>query len=318
MGIEPGSHQLLILSKDFEDYHHLILQAGLPKLSIQGTKEIAGALEVGKACDLLLAEPFLASQVVCSLPRLKWVQTTWAGVEPLLLPALRRDYTLTNARNVYGPMMSEFVFGYLLAIERQIIPRWQAQQDQKWDATTPGSLRGKVIGLVGVGTIGAHLARTARHFELRVHGYTRHSEDCQEVDKYFHATDWAAFARDLDYLVCTLPGTPRTRNLVNADSLAALPSRAWLVNVGRGSTVDESALVEALTKRTLAGAVLDVLVDEPLPRHHALWSTPNTFITAHTAARNYLPDIASLFIDNYRRFINTQVLLYQVDFDQGY
>jgi len=115
-----------------------------------------------------------------------------------------------------------------------------------------------------------------------------------------------------------LPGTAATKGIVDAEFLAKIPERAWLVNIGRGTTVDESALVEALNNRSLGGAVLDVFLEEPLPRNHPLWSTPNTFITSHTAARNYPPDIASLFIENYHLFILGKPLSCQVNFERGY
>ena len=121
------------------------------------------------------ADELLAS--LPHLPNLRWVQLTWAGVERMLDPALRRDYLLTNIRGVFGPLMSEYVFSYLLAHERKILSRFDAQRARQWDATLPGTLQGKTIGLVGVGSIGAHLAATAKHFGMRVHGYTRSSED---------------------------------------------------------------------------------------------------------------------------------------------
>jgi phosphoglycerate dehydrogenase-like enzyme len=153
---------------------------------------------------------------------------------------------------------------------------------------------------------------------METYGYTRQSETCKNVDMYFHENSWNSFAADLDYLVCSLPGTPWTRGIVNADNLSVLPRRAWLVNIGRGSTIDETALVNALNSGSLAGAILDVFQEEPLLPDHPLWSTPNTFITYHTAARNYPPDIASIFIKNYNRLIQGKSLLYQVDFEQGY
>ncbi len=318
MKVIAESHHLLILSQDFEAYQNLIDSAHLPGLSIHATDKIADALRIAGGCDLLFGEPAILSQVIDYIPQLKWVQATWAGVEPLIAHGMRRDYTLTNARNVYGSMMAEYVFGYLLSVERRILPRWQSQLAGKWDRRPSGRLKGKLIGLVGVGTIGAQLAKTARHFGMRVYGYTHRSEACTEVDRYFHGQDWPIFAADLDYLVCTLPGTAKTKNLVDAAHLSALPAKVWLVNIGRGTTVDESALVNALNIGAIAGAILDVFAEEPLPAGHPLWTTPNTFITAHTAARNYLPDIAGLFIENYQRFIQGVSLLYQVDFSQGY
>lgn len=311
-------HQLLILSQEFETYRDLIEQMKLPGLSILAINEPNDAINKGGGCDLLFGEPSLVSKVLNYLPRIKWVQTTWAGVEPLLASNIRRDYLLTNARNVYGPMMSEYVFGYLLMIERRILPRWQAQLSENWDNRLNGSLKGKILGLLGVGTIGSHLAATAKHFGMRVYGYTYQTETCSKVDRYFHGEARLDFATDLDYLVCSLPGTRAIKGIVDSNFIAALPNRAWLVNIGRGTTVDEHALVEALNNKSLAGAVLDVFTEEPLPRGHPLWSTPNTFITSHTAARNYPPDIASLFIENYKLYILGKPLLYQVNFERGY
>jgi phosphoglycerate dehydrogenase-like enzyme len=318
MYINQQVHQLLILSQDFETYSHLIELVDLPGLSIHATDDLKQAIRIGVDCDLLFGEPSLACKVVNKLLRIGWIQTTWAGVEPLMEPGVRQDYILTNARNVYGGLMSEYVFGYLLAIERQILPRWISQKDRKWDSSTPGTLRGKLIGLCGVGTIGSHLAATAQHFGMRVYGYTRKSETCSDVDRYYHGGNWQKFASDLDYLVCSMPMTKNTTNLVNASSLSALPRKAWFINIGRGSIVDEVALTQALTNQEISGAVLDVFVDEPLSHDHPLWSTPNTFITSHTAARNYLPDIANLFIENYKRMVAGLPLRHQVDFNQGY
>src|SRR5581483_2414449 len=206
---------------------------------------------------------------------LQWVQATWAGVEPLLDPTLRRDYVLTNARGVFGTLMSEYVFAYVLAHERLVLQKHASQQERRWDSTPPGTLRGKQIGLLGVGSIGAALARTAKFFGMRVKGYTRASEGCADVDAYFHGADRIRFAADLDYLVATVPKTADTRQLVDAELLAALPPRAVFINPGRGSVVDDAALVDALTERRLAGAVLDVFVEEPLPSSHPFWATPN-------------------------------------------
>ncbi len=234
------------------------------------------------------------------LTGLQWVQATWAGVEPLLDPALRRDYILTNARGIFGALMSEYVFGYLLVHERRILKRYKSQQAKQWDETAPGTLRGKQIGLLGVGSIGIELARTAKHFGMRVRGYTRASETCPEVDIYFHPPDKLAFATGLDYLVCVLPQLGATRQIVDEQLLAALPAHALVINVGRGSVLDESALVDALQSGRLAGAVLDVFLEEPLPPSHVFWRTPNLLISSHTAAPTIPEDMVGVFLDNYQ------------------
>ena len=240
-------HHLLILTKHPDEYRERIQAASLPDLAIVATDDVAEGLARAPHSDILLGDPTRVKAALPHLPRLVWTQLSWAGVEPMLDPALRRDYVLTNIRGVFGPLMSEYVFGYLLMLERKILPRLAAQREGRWDTTLPGTLSGKTIGLVGVGSIGAHLAATAKHFGMQVRGYTRRSRDCRHVDQYFHGGDKAAFAHDLDYLVAVLPNTDQTRAIVDAEMIAALPPRAVLVNVGRGRTVDEAALGAALS-----------------------------------------------------------------------
>ena len=309
-------HNLLILSRRAGDYHRLIEAAELPDLHVIASADP----DVGAAerFELVLGEPSLVRAALPRLTGMKWVQSTWAGVEPLLDPSLRRDYILTNARGVFGPQMSEYVFGYMIAHERKMFEKYAAQQQGRWDPAPPGMLRGKQIGLLGVGSIGAGLAATAKHFGMRVKGYTRGSEGCADVDAYFHGDDRIRFAAELDYLVSVMPNTPGTRHLVDAALLAALPSRAVFINPGRGSAVDEGALADALQTGRLAGAVLDVFEQEPLPPDHVFWRLPNVIITSHTAAISFPDDIAPVFIENYRRWIAGSPLRYQVDFEAGY
>jgi phosphoglycerate dehydrogenase-like enzyme len=311
-------HKLLILSEQAQEYARLLAEASLPGLSLVAVTGPEQALRRGAECDLVFGEPSLIREVLTGLPNLQWVQATWAGVEPLLDPSLRCDYVLTIARSIFGGLMSEYVFGYLLAHERAILARVAAQQAGCWDRTEPGSLRGKLLGLLGVGSIGCHLAGTGRHFGMRVRGYTLSSESCPDVEQYFHEADLPAFAEGLDYLVNSLPGTPATRHIVDATLLAALPARAVFVNVGRGSSVDEAALEAALRSGKLAGAVLDVFEQEPLPPGHPFWSTPNLVITAHVAAPTFPADMAGVFVENYRLLLEGKELKYRVDFERGY
>jgi len=311
-------HRLLILSRHAEAYARLVAAAHLSNLEMASATAADAVPDAALGADVVLGEPALIRQLLPRLTALRWVQSTWAGVEPLLDPALRRDYILTNARGVFGGLMSEYVFGYLLAHERLIFEKRDSQQAGRWDAKHPGTLRGKLFGLLGVGSIGADLAKTAKHFAMRVRGYTRASEGCADVDEYFHGNDRAAFAADLDYLVCVMPNTAATRHLVDAALLAALPPRAVFVNPGRGTSVDEAALAEALRTGRLAGAVLDVFHQEPLPPDHEFWRTPNLLMTAHTAALSVPADIAPVFIANYRRWAAGGELRYRVDFDRGY
>ena len=304
------THKLLILAELADQYRTLVEEAQLPDLVIESapTPEI----------DIVLGEPSRIKATLASLPALSWSQSIWAGVEPLLDPASRRDYILTNARGVFGGLMSEYILGYLLAYERRIFQRLEDQKNKHWDDSDTGTLRGKTIGLLGVGSIGADVARTAKSFGMTVRGYTMGSETSSDVDKYYHSNDLLGFATGIDYLVNILPNTKDTRKIINADLLKVLPSHALVINVGRGPAVDESALLEALKQNKIAGAVLDVFEKEPLPKDHPFWTTPNLLITFHTAAPSLPEDIAKIFIQNYKLFTAGKPLKYQVDFEKGY
>jgi len=307
-------HKLLLLSEQADVYGRILETANLP-----GLKIVTGSLPPYPAdCDLVFGEPSLIRQALPHLPNLKWVQSVWAGVEPLLDPTLRRDYTLTNAREVFGSLMAEFVFGYLVLHERKILQRLASQKKHRWDQTPPGTLRGKTLGLVGVGSIGAELARAAKFFGLTVHGYTRESEGCEHIDRYYHGAELLEFADGLDYLVAVLPNTSATRRLITAEVLARLPAHALFVNVGRGATVDESALIEALETERISGAILDVFEQEPLPAESPLWETKNLIVTSHTSAPSFPADISRVFIVNYLRYQAGQPLKHSVDFERGY
>jgi len=310
--------KVLILSKKADEYRELVEEARLPDLELVATSDTAEALEKGVDCEIVFGEPSLIPEVLPALTNLRWVQAMWAGVEPLLDPSLRRDYTLTNARGIFGGLMSEYVFGYLLTHERRVMELFQSQLERRWEPVSTGTLRGKTIGLLGVGSIGAHLAGTAKHFGITVRGYTRASETCPDVDSYYHGENLLDFATGLDYLVSVLPNTVETRQIVDKSLLTVLPPHAIFVNVGRGSAVDESALVDALNSKQIAGAVLDVFKTEPLPEDSLFWDLPNVYITYHTSARTVPTDMMSVFVENYMRFVRGETLKYMVDFELGY
>lgn len=310
--------EVLILSARAADYARLLAAMPLPPLSLHVAAGAADAEPWLATCEIVLADPPLVRPLLERMAALRWLQSTYAGVETLTAPGLRRDYLLTNARGVFGELMAEYVMGYVIMHERRGWQRFLAQREGRWDATWPGRLRGKTLGLAGVGSIGAEIARVAQCFGLRVLGYTRASEECPHVDRYYHGDALAEMAAACDYLVASLPNTPASRHLIDRDVLAALPAHALLVNVGRGSTVDEGALVVALQAGRIAGAVLDVFETEPLPAEHPLWALSNVLITSHTSALSYPEDIAPLFAENLRRYVAGEGLRFRVDFGRGY
>lgn len=311
-------HILLILSHDADEYAGYLRQADLPGLEVRLATNIEAAEPAIGDADIVLGNPSWVARVLPQARSLAWVQSTFAGVAPLCQPGLRRDYQLTTVRDVFGPLMSEYVFLHLLARERQLAATWRAQAQARWEPMSYRGLGGQTLGVCGLGSIGRHIAATARHFGMRVLGYRQHDGDSDAVDRVYRGDELPGFLASLDYLVLVLPQTPQTHHLIDATALSQLRPDATLINVGRGDSVDEAALVSALASGKLRHAILDVFEQEPLPPDSPLWQLPNVTLTPHSSARSFPADIAALFAGNYRRYCRSQPLNYVVDFVRGY
>jgi len=312
------NNRLLILSHNAHKYAKLIADAGVIDLQITPTVSVDEAHHMADQQNILLAPPDVACEILPAMTNLQWMQSTWAGVNKLLGEGCRKDYLLTGVKGVFGPIMSEYVFCYILMHARKALQCHDLQKIKKWEMPKPGLLRGKKIGIMGVGSIGIAIAQTAKHFNMITYGYSRSGTSNPEIDRIFKPDKILEFVGDLDYLVIVLPQTLDTNNLINSTVLKAMKMEALLINVGRGNVLDEGALVEALNSQEIAGAVLDVFKQEPLPQSHPLWNTTGVIITSHKSALTYPEDIVPLFIDNYKRFIKRQDMQFCVDFEKGY
>jgi phosphoglycerate dehydrogenase-like enzyme len=250
-------------------------------------------------------------------------------VDRFLFPELvASDVELCNAGRVHGPVVAEHAIALVIALAKRVPSAVRYQERRKWameamwnERPRPREIRGSVIALVGLGSIGAEIASMASALKIHVIGIREHpergGEGAHEILGY-DSID-AAIAR-ADFVVLAAPQTVRTRNLIDARRLHLFKPDAYLVNVARGSLVDEVALVAALRKRQLAGAALDVFSEEPLPRRSPLWKMPQVLITPHTAfltekvwERHY-----ALFADNFRRYLAGQPLIELIDKTKGY
>lgn len=314
----------LILSKDARIYLDLS-RAQQTNFSAHHASTGAQVLQMSQEqlaqVRWLLAEPALALEVLDKLPNLRWLQSTWAGVEKLLAHP-RRDYILTNIRGVFAPLISEYVLAHILTHERQLYAHREAQKSRLWfnhgTGTHVGTLRGKTLLVLGVGSIGAGLAQMMRHFGVRMLGVVQAKRDISECDVVGTMGDLPEFLPQADYVVNTLPNTPVTQNIINTAFLESMKPSAMFINVGRGQAVVEDDLVRALKNKQIASAVLDVYRTEPLPPQHVFWDTPNLILTSHTAAPSFPTDIFKVFWDNYQRFNTQQTLSHVVDFSKGY
>jgi phosphoglycerate dehydrogenase-like enzyme len=264
--------------------------------------------------EILLGSPAAIAPLLRHCSNLRWVQSTWAGVRPLL-EAASSNYQLTALKGVFGQAMSEYVLGWVLALERRIIER---ANDRAWNNAGDRSVAGRRMGIMGTGSIGGEVAAAAAALGIEVVGLNSDGRDVAGFTRCYPVAERLAFANGLDYLVGLLPETPDTDGLVDAGLLAALADDALFINGGRGNCVVERDLLAALQRRNLQAAVLDVLPIEPLPESSPLWQVEHLYITSHTAAPTAETAAAAVFCDNYRRFVAGKPLKYLVDFARGY
>jgi len=308
---------VLIIGDDAGDYAALVETADDLSISIAVCPNASDAASVYSDQTILFGNPDSIARVLPDMPTVEWVQSTWAGVTPLLEIG-RRDYLLTGIKGVFGPQMSEFVIGYMLASELKVIERLAAQRDRQWFKKASGTLLGKKIGVMGTGSIGQAIARRAKDNGMTVTGLSRTGESNPDFENVFKVEDLHKFLHDLDYLVSVLPHTTETDQLLDQSALAQLPAHAYFINVGRANVVDDEALLSALASDQLRGAVLDVFDVEPVPAESRLWDAPNLLITGHIAAISHPALIAPIFLENYRRFVSGQSLQNVISFDNGY
>jgi phosphoglycerate dehydrogenase-like enzyme len=251
-------------------------------------------------------------------PRLRWLQGIGAGVDQFAIAGVTRDQVfVTNASGVSAGSMAEFVIGRLLQIWKRFPEAEVHQRRHEYVRTYGRSFAGSVIGIVGLGNIGSAVARRARAMGVRVLGLKRSVSggDHEDVDGVFGPSQLHEMLAGCDAVVVTAPATPETHHLIDRAALAAMKPGAVLVNVARGSLVDESALIEALASGHLSAAALDVFEQEPLPADSPIWDIPNLWVSAHSSVSvdRYIDDVFDLFEDNLRRYVSGEPLRNTVD-----
>jgi len=309
--------QALIITRLADEFKEEIDRLSASPIPVVACTSASEGLAAYSGQTILFGDPGMIAPVLEQMPAVRWVQSSWAGITPMLENA-RRDYVLTGIKNVFGPQMSEFTFGYLLAHELKVAERDRQQAARNWYREHSGMLEGKTIGIMGTGSIGGHIAGTASAFNMRALGLSRTGAPVPGFDKVFKVAEIDDFLASCNYLVSTLPQTTDTDKLLNRETIERLPDGALFVNVGRSNVVDDAALIDALKSGKMAGAVLDVFDEEPLPQDSDLWDTENLKVTAHISAISHPLLIVPIFVENYQRHLDKQPLNFVVDFDAGY
>jgi D-2-hydroxyacid dehydrogenase (NADP+) len=237
---------------------------------------------IGPADALITFAPMLSDSVLQSAKRLKWVQALGTGVDNLIdRPCLRKEVIVTNVHGIHGPPVSEGAIAAMLALARSLPRAIRLQEKRQWQRFPAQLLHNKTVGIFGVGAIAEALAPKCKVFGMHVIGISSAPRALPGFDRMRASADLAEVAGELDFFVLLTPLTERTRNCIDAGVFAAMKPSAFLVNLARGGVVDEAALLEALRSGRIAGAALDVFVEEPLPADHPFWAMENVIITTH-------------------------------------
>ncbi|MDX1448775.1 MAG: NAD(P)-dependent oxidoreductase [Acidimicrobiia bacterium] len=271
-------------------------------------------VEVTEApAEVVLADP---DRIVdLDFDHVRWVQSTWAGVDSVDWSRLPPDVVVTGLPGLFGAQMAEFVFAYLLGRSQRVPER---HRTRTWDTTVPSLLDGSLLGILGAGSIGGGIATVARAFGMTIRGCRRTGRPDERYDEMFGLADVAEFAGGVDHLVAVLPHTRETEGIIDGALLARLGPGATFINVGRGATAITDDVVRSVESGQLGLAVLDVTDPEPLPAEHAAWKTPGIVITGHTAAHSRTDEVAGFFVANLERYMQGERLRGVIDRERGY
>jgi phosphoglycerate dehydrogenase-like enzyme len=274
--------------------------------------------------------PTVTRDMLAASPRLRWIQSPAVGVGHMLFPEMiASPVVITCARGIRARAIAEHVLGVTIALARQLHTAVRRQVEHRWaqdelesDTTSIFTLQGRRMGIVGLGSIGSEVAALAAAFGMEVWGVRRRVDRAAPagVARVLPFTALDDLLASSDVLVLAAPHTPATDRSIGARELALMKPTAMLVNISRGTIVDDAAVVAALKSGRIAGAALDVFTDEPLDPASPYWYLPNVLVTPHTsgAMGDYWTPLVALFTENLRRFERGEPLLNVVDKVAGY
>lgn len=292
------------------------------ELLVTRDKEAIGV----RAAEIEIATGLVPRSMLDRMTGLRWYQQYGAGADWLTdhPEVAERNLLLTNASGIHAIPISEHIMAFLLCFSRGFKASILGQQHRIWDENRRQSLfelDGKRVVLIGVGAIGSRFALIASTFGMEVVGVRR--TQGLPVSGTIRTVTHEELDRELpeaDFLVLTQPLTPATHHMIDSRRIGLMKPSAYLVNIGRGGTVDEAALVQALSSHRIAGAGLDVFETEPLPESSPLWELENVILTPHYSGLTprYVERLMEIFIGNLERFVSEKPLHNVVDYERGY
>ena len=309
--------RVLIAEHDHAIYARLLRQA-VPELEVLTSGDSAELARLAADCPVWLGQPDLLATLLRQGHQPQWLQSTWAGITPLLADGLRRDYRLTRAVGIFGQVMAEYVLTYMLGHEREVLARLVSQVERKWDNRTGQSLVGRKVLIVGTGDIGQSVAQFLLPFGVELYGIASSAREQAPFVEVGSMADLPRLVGEVDYVVNLLPNTEHTHDIYDAALFKHFKPTGLFINVGRGVAVVDADLVEALKEGHLAGAVIDVCRQEPLPQRHPFWTAWGLLLTGHSSAPTSPAMMVQLFVENLRAYQAGEALRGEVDFNRGY
>ncbi|UJF19178.1 D-2-hydroxyacid dehydrogenase [Vibrio sp. SS-MA-C1-2] len=299
-------------------YHDLLSKKALPELMI--TTSIADA-------NIILADPPQLKNTLTHCSKLSWIQSTYAGIDAIL-NEVPNHVTLTNVKGIFGQPMSEYVFGQLLSLTRHQNEYKKNQNQQLWQSYSYQTLSDRRMVIIGTGTIGQEIAKVAKAFNMPVVGVNRSGIITRtgfDIDAYVNPyfdeilpfSELTQQLKPQDIIVSVLPSTLATRDIFDTSFFSSC-LKSIFINVGRGDSLVEDALLTAIKKGQISHAILDVFKQEPLPEDHAFWHHPKITITPHIAAISSPEQVIEIFSRNYLKWCQHQPLDFVIDLKTGY
>jgi phosphoglycerate dehydrogenase-like enzyme len=306
-----------------------------PKIKVTDASQLLFAEMQGdnskkEELDALLAEievlfGFIPPKnIIARAPKLKWFQMTSAGVDRHQGTEIwNSKVIITGVSGIHATPIGEFVIGLMLMFSKNTPLSFKMMQTRKWQRYPSGTLRGKTVGIIGLGHIGGEVARLAKAFGMKVIGTRRSAkagDKAKNVDLLLPARRMKELLGQSDYVVLTLPLTPETKHIIGEAELKAMKPTAYIMNIGRGSLIDQEALIKALDEKRIAGAGLDVTTPEPLPKESRLWDFDNVILSPHISGgmEDYMLRATELFCENLKRYLGGKKLFNIIDREKGY
>lgn len=273
--------------------------------------------------DILITFFLCTRKMLDAAPALRWIQAISAGVDYMDLEEIRRRrILLTNGRGISTIHMAEFAIGAMISLTRGFHTMVRNQMEKKWDRQLPsGEIHGATVGVIGLGAIGEELAKKASLMGMRVIGVRRTAAPVEYVEKVYPQAEMGAVFEQSDYIVNLLPSTPDTEKIIDRRLFDLMKPTACFINIGRGQTVNEADLIEALQKKKMKAMVSDVYEKEPLPEESPLWEMENVMVSPHVCGMspNYMARAMEIIDHNLEAYVRGRgEMMNVVDLGAGY